>query len=242
MGNRFGTDGIRGVANLEPMTAETALQVGRAVAHLFRRGEHHPRVVIGKDTRISGYVFEYALVAGICSMGGDAYILGPLPTPGVAFMTRSMRADAGIVISASHNPFQDNGIKVFSGEGRKLPDAREAAIEALIDEGILAAGLPDAHRLGRAMRIDDVAGRYIDFLKETFPRDLSLEGVRVVLDCAHGATYKVGPKAIRGTGRGCEGHPHRSGRHQHQPELRFGASRHARRTGEGLRGRPRAGL
>jgi len=200
MGKWFGTDGIRGVANVEPMTAELALEVGRAVTRMFRRDDYQPRVVIGKDTRISGYVFEYALVSGICSMGGIAYILGPLPTPGVAFMTRSMRADAGIVISASHNPFEDNGIKVFCGEGRKLPDAREEEIEALMAGGELERHLPDAGRLGKAMRIDDVAGRYIDFLKDTFPRDLTLEGFKIAMDCSNGATYKVAPKTFEELG------------------------------------------
>ena len=193
MGKLFGTDGIRGVANVEPMTAETALQVGRAVAHLFKRAGHRAKIVIGKDTRISGYMLEEAMVAGVCSMGGDAYLLGPLPTPGIAMMTQSQRADAGIVISASHNPFQDNGIKIFAGNGFKLPDEREHELEELMAGQQLQRLLPAPQDLGKAYRVDDAEGRYSVFLKNTFPKELSLEGMNIVLDCAQGATYKVAP-------------------------------------------------
>jgi phosphoglucosamine mutase len=193
MGKLFGTDGIRGVANIEPMTAETALQVGRAVAFLFKREGHRTRIIIGKDTRISGYMLEEAMVSGVCSMGGDAYLVGPLPTPGIAKMVQSQRADAGIVISASHNPFQDNGIKIFAGNGFKLPDEKEDEIEDLILNRRLNGHLPAPEHLGKAYRIDDAEGRYIVFLKNTFPKELSLEGIKIVLDCANGATYKVAP-------------------------------------------------
>ncbi len=193
MARLFGTDGIRGVANAEPMSAETALQVGRAVAYLFKRKGHRAKVIIGKDTRISGYMLEEAMVAGVCSMGGDAYLVGPLPTPGISMITQSQRADAGIVISASHNPFQDNGIKIFAGNGFKLPDEREAEIEELILNQQLKDHLPSPQDLGKAYRIDDAEGRYIVFLKNTFPKELSMEGLKVVVDCANGATYKVAP-------------------------------------------------
>jgi phosphoglucosamine mutase len=193
MGRLFGTDGIRGVANIEPMTAETALQVGRAVAFLFKKKGHRTRIIIGKDTRISGYMLEEAMVSGVCSMGGDAYLLGPLPTPGIAKMIQSQRADAGIVISASHNPFQDNGIKIFAGNGFKLPDDKEDEIENLIVNQRLKGHLPAPEDLGKAYRIEDAEGRYIVFLKNTFPKELSLEGLKIVLDCANGATYKVAP-------------------------------------------------
>ncbi|MEI6125796.1 MAG: phosphoglucosamine mutase [Pseudomonadota bacterium] len=189
----FGTDGIRGVANTFPITAEVALNVGRAVAYLFRRNTHRPKIIIGKDTRISGYMLEEAMVSGICSMGGDAYLIGPIPTPGVSFMVQSQRADAGIVISASHNPFEDNGIKIFSSNGFKLPDEKEHEIENIILNNVLAECLPDPKNLGRAYRIEDAEGRYIVFLKNTFPRELSMEGIKIVLDCANGATYKVAP-------------------------------------------------
>ena len=193
MGELFGTDGVRGVANEYPMTAEMALNIGRATAHLFKRKGHVPRIIIGKDTRISGYMLENALVSGICSMGVNALLVGPLPTPGIAFATSSMRADAGIVISASHNPFQDNGIKIFSGDGFKLPDEKELEIEKLISSNDMDALRPSPNELGKAYRIDDARGRYIVFLKNTFPKDYSLEGTKVVLDCAHGATYRVAP-------------------------------------------------
>ena len=193
MGRLFGTDGIRGVANVEPMTAETALQVGRAVAFLFKRKGHRTKIIIGKDTRISGYMLEEAMASGVCSMGADAYLLGPLPTPGIAKMTQSQRADAGIVISASHNPFQDNGIKIFAGNGFKLPDEKEDEIEDLIINQRFKGQLPAPEDLGKAYRIEDAEGRYIVFLKNTFPKELSMEGLKIVLDCANGATYKVAP-------------------------------------------------
>ncbi len=189
----FGTDGIRGIANTHPMTAEVALNIGRAVAHLFKRNSHRAKIIIGKDTRISGYMLEQAIVSGICSMGGEAYLIGPLPTPGVAFMVQSQRADAGVVISASHNPYQDNGIKIFSSDGFKLPDEKESEIEDIFLNNRLNNHLPQPKNLGKAYRIDDAEGRYIVFLKNTFPRELSMEGLKIVLDCANGATYKVAP-------------------------------------------------
>jgi len=193
MSKLFGTDGIRGIANVTPMTVETALAIGRATAHICRRHEKRHRIVIGKDTRLSGYMIENALTAGICSMGVDVLLLGPLPTPGIAFTTCSMRADAGIVISASHNPYQDNGIKIFSGAGFKLSDEDEAEIEMLVSTGKINDIRPTASEVGRAKRIDDAIGRYIVFCKNTFPADMDLEGMKVVLDCANGATYKVAP-------------------------------------------------
>ncbi len=189
----FGTDGIRGVANIYPMTTEIAMQVGRAIAFIVKNKKGRHRIVIGKDTRASGYMIENALAAGICSMGVDVLLVGPLPTPGIAFITTSMRADAGVVISASHNPFQDNGIKIFSHDGFKLPDAVEADIEDLIFSQKMAALRPVAEEVGRARRIDDAKGRYIVFLKHMFPKKLTLEGMNIVLDCAHGATYGVAP-------------------------------------------------
>jgi phosphoglucosamine mutase len=191
----FGTDGIRGTANLEPMTAETALKVGMAAGRLFTRGEHRHTVVIGKDTRLSGYLLEPALVAGFIGMGMDVILVGPMPTPAVAMLTRSLRADLGVMISASHNPYRDNGIKLFGPDGYKLSDDTEAEIERLVDVGVdgsLAA--PD--RLGRARRLEDAEGRYIEFAKNTFPRGLRLDGLKVVIDCAHGAAYKVAPAAL----------------------------------------------
>ena len=196
----FGTDGIRGVANTYPMTIETAMQVGRAIAYIVKeKGKRH-RIVIGKDTRVSGYMIENALAAGICSMGVDVLLVGPLPTPGIAFITTSMRADAGVVISASHNPFQDNGIKIFSGDGFKLPDQVEAHIEELMRSDKMAALRPVADEVGKATRIDDARGRYIVFLKNTFPKDYTLDGFHVVLDCANGATYGVAPWVFRELG------------------------------------------
>jgi phosphoglucosamine mutase len=194
MSRLFGTDGVRGVANVPPMTAEMVLEIGRATAFVCKQHKNRRhRIVIGKDTRISGYMFENALTAGICSMGVDVLLVGPMPTPGIAFITHSMRADAGLVISASHNPYQDNGIKIFSRDGYKLPDAEEDEIERLITSGHIKDIRPTAQEIGKAKRIEDAMGRYIVFCKNTFPEDLSLEGMRIVLDCANGATYKVAP-------------------------------------------------
>jgi phosphoglucosamine mutase len=189
----FGTDGVRGVANIHPMTTEIAMQIGRAIAFLVKNRSKGHHIVIGKDTRLSGYMIENALAAGICSMGVNVQLLGPMPTPGIAFITTSMRADAGVVISASHNPFQDNGIKIFSRDGFKLPDAREAEIEELIFSQKMEALRPVADEVGKASRIDDSKGRYIVYLKNTFPRQYILDDFHIVLDCAHGATYKVAP-------------------------------------------------
>ncbi len=204
MGKLFGTDGIRGEANRYPMDAMTAFSVGQAVTHLFRNGDHRTRIIIGKDTRISGYMLESSLEAGITSMGGNPYLVGVLPTPGIAFITQSMRADAGIVISASHNPYQDNGIKIFSGAGFKLSDEMEATIEELMLKGELPDMVPPAKKMGRARRIDDVLGRYIVFIKNTFPRALSMEGMKVVIDAANGATYKVAPAVFTELGADVE--------------------------------------
>ena len=204
MGKLFGTDGIRGEANRYPMDAMTAFSVGQAVTHLFRNGDHRTRIIIGKDTRISGYMLESSLEAGITSMGGNPYLVGVLPTPGIAFITQSMRADAGIVISASHNPYQDNGIKIFSGAGFKLSDEMEATIEELMLKGELPDRVPPAKKMGRARRIDDVLGRYIVFIKNTFPRALSMEGMKVVIDAANGATYKVAPAVFTELGADVE--------------------------------------
>lgn len=196
----FGTDGIRGVANNYPMNIEIAMQVGRAIAFIVKDKVKGHRIVIGKDTRISGYMIENALAAGICSMGVDVLLVGPLPTPGIAFITTSMRADAGVVISASHNPFQDNGIKIFSSDGFKLPDEVEAHIEDLIFSDKMAALRPVADEVGKATRIDDARGRYIVFLKNTFPKEYTLDGFHIVLDCANGATYGVAPWVFRELG------------------------------------------
>ena len=196
MGKLFGTDGIRGEANRYPMDATTAFSVGQAITHLIRKSDHRTRVIIGKDTRISGYMLESSLEAGIASMGGNPWLLGVLPTPGIAFITQSTRADAGIAISASHNPYQDNGIKIFSGDGFKLSDEQEEAMENLILNGNLPEMVPPAKEMGRAKRIDDIHGRYIVFIKSTFPRELSMEGMRIVIDTANGATYRVAPEAF----------------------------------------------
>jgi phosphoglucosamine mutase len=196
MGKLFGTDGIRGEANRHPMRSEIAFGVGQAVAHLLKKEHHRTRIIIGKDTRISGYMLESSLEAGITSMGGHPLLVGVLPTPGIAFITQSMRADAGIVISASHNPCEDNGIKIFNGSGFKLSDQEEKIIEDLIFSGELENLLPPAREMGQAFRMEDVNGRYIVFLKNTFPRDLSMEGMKIVLDAANGATYKVAPVAF----------------------------------------------
>lgn len=192
----FGTDGIRGQANKHPMTAEVALRVGLAAGKLFRsQDDRRHLVVIGKDTRLSGYMIEPALVAGFTSVGMDVRLFGPLPTPAVAMMTRSMRADLGVMISASHNNFADNGIKLFGPDGYKLSDEQELKIEALMDEG-LQEGLAAPRELGRVKRIDDAQARYIEIVKATFPRHLNLSGLRIVIDCAHGAAYKVAPEAL----------------------------------------------
>jgi phosphoglucosamine mutase len=193
----FGTDGVRGTANVHPMTAEIALALGQAIAHVLRvPGGERRRIIIGKDTRLSGYVFEDALAAGICSMGVDVIQVGPMPTPGMAFLAQDMRCHAGVMISASHNAYQDNGIKFFTNDGYKLPDSVEERIETLIASGALAELRAAPDEIGRARRIDDAEGRYVVFLKNTFPSDLSLDGLRVVLDCANGAAYKVGPTVL----------------------------------------------
>ena len=189
----FGTDGIRGATNLSPMTAEMAMKVGMAAGAYFLRGDHRHRVVIGKDTRLSGYMLESALVAGFTSVGMDVVMVGPMPTPAVAMLTQSMRADIGVMISASHNPYADNGIKLFGPDGYKLSDEAETAIEALIDGDV---PLVASSAIGRARRIDDAQGRYIHFAKSTFPENLRLDGMRIVLDCANGAAYKVAPSAL----------------------------------------------
>src|SRR5512137_2365775 len=202
----FGTDGVRGTANTEPVTAETALKLGRAAAHVFKHLESQPRgrgrhkIVLGKDTRLSGYMLENALSSGILSMGVDVLLIGPLPTPGVAYVTRSLRADAGIVITASHNPYDDNGVKFFRADGYKLDDQIEAHIEQLVFSGEIENIRPTAHEIGKAVRIDDALGRYIEYAKASFPRGLTLEGLRIVVDCAHGAAYKSTPCVLRELG------------------------------------------
>ncbi len=201
----FGTDGVRGTANVEPVTAETALKLGRAAAHVFRnlekaRGSDKHKIVIGKDTRLSGYMLENALSSGILSMGVDVLFIGPLPTPGVAYVTRSLRAEAGIVITASHNPYDDNGIKFFRGDGYKLDDNIEGQIEDLVFSGAIENIRPAAAQIGKAVRIDDALGRYIEYAKSSFPRGMTLEGMRIVVDCGHGAAYKATPCVLRELG------------------------------------------
>jgi phosphoglucosamine mutase len=202
----FGTDGVRGTANTEPVTAETALKLGRAAGHVFKhlesqaRGRGRHKIVLGKDTRLSGYMLENALSAGILSMGVDVLFIGPLPTPGVAYVTRSLRADAGIVITASHNPYDDNGIKFFRADGYKLDDKIEYQIESLVFSGEIETIRPTADAIGKAVRIDDALGRYIEFAKASFPRGMTLEGLRIVVDCAHGAAYKSTPCVLRELG------------------------------------------
>lgn len=191
----FGTDGIRGTANADPMTAETALKVGMAAGRIFTRGAHRHTVVIGKDTRLSGYMLEPALAAGFIAMGMDVIFAGPMPTPAVAMLTRSLRADLGVMISASHNPFHDNGIKLFGPDGYKLSDETEEQIESMI-EAEMQSALAESADLGRAKRLDDAEGRYIEFVKNTFPRGLRLDGLKIVVDCANGAAYKVAPAAL----------------------------------------------
>ncbi len=196
----FGTDGVRGVANTHPMTCEVALRLGRAIAHVFRRSARRHKVLIGKDTRLSGYMLEQALAAGVCSMGVDVVLVGPLPTPGIAFLTRSMRADAGVVISASHNPFQDNGIKFFAQDGFKLPDEVEDEIQSLVFEDTIDHLRPTAEAIGKAFRLEDALGRYNVFAKNSFPRHRTLDGMRIVVDAANGAGYRVAPEALEELG------------------------------------------
>ncbi len=202
----FGTDGVRGVANVEPVTAETALKLGRAAAHVFKtrsptpKGHGRHKIVIGKDTRLSGYMLENAIAAGILSMGVDVLLIGPLPTPGVAYITRSLRADAGIVLTASHNPYEDNGIKFFRDDGYKLDDAIEAEIEHLVFSGEIEKIRPTADAIGKAVRIDDALGRYVEYAKAAFPKGMTLEGLRIVVDAGHGATYKSTPCVLRELG------------------------------------------
>lgn len=198
-GKIFGTDGVRGVANIFPMTVEMAMAIGQGVAAVFKNHSQRHKIIIGKDTRLSGYMFENALVAGILSMGVDVRLVGPLPTPAIAFITRNMRADAGIVISASHNPYEDNGIKIFGRTGFKLPDEVEEKVESYAlaslggNDGVIR---PTAQAIGKAKRIDDAPGRYIVFLKNAFPTEYTLDGMRLAVDCAHGATYKVAPSVF----------------------------------------------
>jgi phosphoglucosamine mutase len=192
----FGTDGVRGVANQDPMTSEMAMRIGRAAAHVFRDSSRRHRIVIGKDTRLSGYMIESALTSGLCSMGIDVLLIGPVPTPGIAFLTRSLRADAGVVISASHNPYEDNGIKFFGRDGFKLPDELEKKMEDLIFSGAIDAIRPTASEIGKATRIDDAIGRYNEFVKSSIPRGLDLAGLRIVVDSANGAAYKIGPRIL----------------------------------------------
>ena len=201
----FGTDGVRGVANLEPVTAETALKLGRAAAHVFtqagtHRTDRRPIIVIGKDTRLSGYMLENALAAGVMSLGVDVFLLGPLPTPGVAYLTRTLRADAGIVLSASHNPYEDNGIKFFRHDGYKLDDHIEQRIESLVFSGEIENIRPIAGKIGQAKRIDDALGRYVEHAKSSFPKGLTLEGIHIALDTANGAAYKSSPWILRELG------------------------------------------
>jgi phosphoglucosamine mutase len=198
----FGTDGVRGIANEEPITSETALKLGRALAYVFHGSSgRHRKILIGKDTRLSGYMLETAIASGICSMGVDVWLVGPVPTPGIAFLTRSMRADAGVVISASHNPFQDNGIKFFSRDGCKLDDEIEAKIEDLVfDDSALAHGRASNGDIGKAARIDDALGRYLVFLKTCVPRTANFDSMRIAIDCANGAGYKVGPEVLEELG------------------------------------------
>jgi phosphoglucosamine mutase len=199
MRHLFGTDGVRGHANVHPMTPEVALALGMAAGLHFRAAEGRHRIVIGKDTRLSGYMLESALTSGICAMGADVVLVGPLPTPAIAFITRSLRADAGIVISASHNPYGDNGIKFFGRDGRKLPDETEARLEDLM-EGLERCPRPTDTGIGKAFRLDDAEGRYIEFAKATIPRGMLFDGLRMVVDCAHGAAYKAAPAIFRELG------------------------------------------
>jgi len=196
----FGTDGIRGTVNKHPMTPETVLRIGMAAAHVLRDKRGRNMILIGKDTRLSGYMIESALTSGICSMGMNVTLVGPLPTPGLAFLTRTLRLDAGIVISASHNSFEDNGIKFFSSEGFKLPDALEEKIEELMPDEGLQRHRPKGTEIGKAYRLDDASGRYIEYIKSTLPKGMNFEGIKIVVDCANGAAYKITPLLLRELG------------------------------------------
>ncbi len=196
----FGTDGVRGLANRHPITAGMALKLGRAIGYRLREQHRRPKVLIGKDTRLSGYMIETALASGLVSVGADVHLCGPLPTPGIAFLTAGMRCDAGVVISASHNPYEDNGIKLFARDGYKLPDAEELALEMLLDSDELAAFRPTGTDIGRAFRVDDAAGRYSVFAKGAFPKACTLDDFRIVVDCAHGAAYRVAPEVLHELG------------------------------------------
>ncbi len=196
----FGTDGIRGKANHYPMTGEIAYEVGRAAAYVLRKKNGRNKILIGKDTRLSGYMLESALTSGICSMGMNVVLVGPMPTPGIAFVTRSLRVDAGVVISASHNPYFDNGIKFFSSDGFKLPDATESEIEKTMFTKALEKIRPEGAKIGKAVRVDDASGRYIEFVKSTFPKGRTLEGLKVVIDCSNGSAYKITPVVLKELG------------------------------------------
>lgn len=196
----FGTDGVRGLANRHPITAGMALKLGRAIGYRLRARHRRPKVLIGKDTRLSGYMIETALASGLVSVGADVHLCGPLPTPGIAFLTAGMRCDAGVVISASHNPYEDNGIKLFASDGYKLPDAEELALEVLLESEELAAFRPTGTDIGRAFRIDDATGRYSVFAKGAFPKSCTLDGFKIVVDCAHGAAYRVAPEVFHELG------------------------------------------
>jgi len=202
MGERklFGTDGVRGVANEHPMTAEVALKLGRAIAHISKRGPHRHRIVIGKDTRISGYMLEFAIASGVCSFGVDVTLTGPIPTPAIAFLTRTLRADAGIMISASHNPFQDNGIKFFGADGFKLADDIEYEMETLLESGEIDAIRPTATEVGKTRKMEDSRGRYVQFVKQTIDPGLGLDNLKLVVDCANGAAYRVAPSMFEELG------------------------------------------
>ncbi len=201
MGKLFGTDGIRGIANQYPVTPEVALKVGRACGYMFKvDNKKHHKILIGKDTRLSGYLLEMAIASGLCSMGVDCVLVGPIPTPGIAFLTQSIRADAGIVISASHNPYFDNGIKIFSADGFKLNDDIENRLEQLVLNDEIDNIRPTHLEIGKASRIDDAAGRYLSYLKTTFPKELTLSGIKIVVDCANGAFYKIAPKVFEELG------------------------------------------
>ncbi len=238
----FGTDGVRGVANVEPVTAETALKLGRAAAHVFSQlnprtlsAGTRPKIVLGKDTRLSGYMLENALVAGITSLGVDVLLIGPLPTPGVAYITRSLRADAGIVLSASHNSYEDNGIKFFRHDGYKLDDRIEQQIEELVFTGEIDSIRPTAGKIGRARRIDDALGRYVEFAKTSFPRGKSLEKMRIAVDAANGAAYKSTPCILRELGADLTIAQYTSGGDSAHRQKERCASGHHPRRGRGSR-------